>query len=87
MQVLLFLVPAVVLALFQAATLFSNKEFWRGSGRVGGGLSTVLLGVAILAVNPPAPSSVQVLVAVLILTGVITVASGARKFIRRNVAQ
>jgi hypothetical protein len=46
----------------------------------------VLLGSAILAVNPPAPASVQILVAVLIVTGVVTVASGARKFIRRNVA-
>jgi hypothetical protein len=81
MQILL-LAGAVVLGLLQAASLFSSKEFWRGSGRVGGGLSTILL--ALLLLTSSAPPLVNLLSVVLALTGLVTVGSGLRKFVRRN---
>ncbi len=82
----MLLLPAVVLAVLSAACLFAKTEGFRASGRVCGGLSWILFGTFLLHLPHDAAAMLVVSSWCLIITGVITVGSGARKFARRNIA-
>lgn len=83
MEFSLFL-AAALLGLLSALSLLARAEALRGSGRVAGGVSTVLLGTFLLLAFKQHSAAYQVLSAVIILTGLMTVGSGVRKYLRRN---
>jgi hypothetical protein len=85
MQFWLF-ASAAVLALLSSLTLLAKSEFYRGGGRILGGLSWVLFGSFLLALSA-LPASYAPLSWCVVFTGVLTVASGARKFLRRNAQE
>lgn len=79
-------VLAVALAFASALTLLAKNEGIRGAGRVLGGLSWLFLG-AFLLLSQVGSQSIPLytpLSWVVVATGIITLASGARKFLRRN---
>lgn len=80
---------AVLLAVANGATLFAKNEGIRGAGRVLLGLAWLLFG-AFLLVSPGGNESLPLytpLSWLVVLTGVVTLGSGVRKFARRKVAQ
>lgn len=80
---------AILLAVISSLSLLSANEGIRGMGRVSGGLSTVFLGGVLLAntvLTGLLPAQYVFPESILILTGLITVGSGLRKFIRRGIA-
>ncbi|HEY9787399.1 MAG TPA: hypothetical protein V6D17_18565 [Candidatus Obscuribacterales bacterium] len=81
-MVQLLLGIAAVLALLQALSLFAKTEGFRGSGRLFGGVSTILIGIVLLQVTTFVLASW-----VLVLCGIVAVGSGARKFARRKLPQ
>jgi len=79
---------AALTALVSALSLLAKSEAIRGGGRVIGGLSWILVGAFLLALTfgtPGLPSPCGLLSGCLVFTGVVTVASGLRKYLRRNV--
>jgi hypothetical protein len=76
---------AVLLSVACALSLFAKTEGFRGSGRVAGGLSTILLCVFLFTSVSGQPALFTALTGALLLTGLVTVGSGARKFMRRNI--
>ena len=86
MALLLFVV-GTGFAVLAAASLLAKNEGLRGAGRIGGGVSTLLLGLSLLMLtygSNTLPSEYGWLSAVLTFTGLVTVGSGVRKFARRN---
>jgi hypothetical protein len=83
MEFWLFLI-AVVLGLLSALSLLAKAEALRGSGRIAGGLSTLLLGLFLLLVLNQHSAVYQLLSAGVVLCGLVTVGSGVRKYMRRN---
>lgn len=80
---------AVVLAVANAATLFAKNEGIRGAGRVLLGFSWLLFG-SFLIVSPGGNESLPFytpLSYLVVLSGIVTLGSGIRKFARRNIAQ
>lgn len=80
---------AAILAFASALTLFAKNEGIRGSGRVLGGFAWIFFGAFLLNApiateSLPAYTPFSVLV---VFTGVITLGSGVRKYLRRNVPQ
>lgn len=83
------LIVAVLLAVTNAATLFAKNEGIRGAGRVIGGLAWLLFGSFLLA-SPGGNESLPAytpLSWLVVVTGVITLGSGVRKFLRRHAVQ
>lgn len=77
---------AVVLKVLESLSLFSAKEGFRGSGRIGGGLAWICIGAALHGITRAygLPGIVEIGGIVLAVTGLITAGSGLRKFLRRN---
>lgn len=83
------LVLAVLAAVLNAATLFAKNEGIRGAGRVILGVAWILFG-SFLLVSPGGNESLPLytpLSYLVVLSGVVTLGSGVRKFARRNAAQ
>lgn len=82
-------VLSVLLAFGCALTLFAKNEGIRGAGRVLGGFAWLFFGVYLLVV--PAGAAIVPLYTPLswlvVASGVITLGSGVRKFLRRNAVQ
>jgi hypothetical protein len=76
------------LAALSTASLFFKNEGARGLGRVFGGFSTIAFGAFFLMItygsHQLAPDYGPVS-ALIVLMGVLTVAAGVRKFMRRNI--
>lgn len=72
---------AVLLGVFEAYSLFKSNEGIRGAGRVSGGLSKIAV-ASLLFFALPAVYAIPI--TVLVLIGLVTFGSGARKFMRRN---
>lgn len=83
---LLVLVAAVATLVVQTASLFSANEGFRGAGRVFGGASILLLGIFVHAAASNLGALVSAAAVVIGLCGLITVAAGVRKYLRRNAA-
>jgi len=84
----LFLI-ALLLALVSTLALLAKNEGIRGIGRVAGGFSWTLFGAFLLDLccsTGQLPASYTLPSAALVLMGVVTIASGARKFARRHTA-
>lgn len=83
------LFAAGALKVLESASLLSAKEGFRGAGRVGGGLAWILVGISLHGFSRLGglPAGVELVGIVFALCGLLTAASGARKFLRRNVAQ
>ncbi len=82
-------VLAVLLAVANALTLFAKNEGIRGAGRVLLGLAWLFFG-AFLIVSPGGNESLPLyspLSWLVVISGVVTLGSGVRKFARRKVAQ
>ncbi|MBX9941740.1 MAG: hypothetical protein K2Y32_20915 [Candidatus Obscuribacterales bacterium] len=82
-------IGAVLLAVANAATLFAKNEGIRGAGRVLLGFSWLLFG-AFLLVSPGGNESLPLytpLSYLVVLSGIVTLGSGVRKFARRNTVQ
>lgn len=80
---------AAVLAIASALTLLAQNEGIRGAGRVIGGFAWLFLG-AFLLINPVGGDAIALytpLSWLVVLTGVITLGSGVRKYLRRNAVQ
>ncbi|MGH9548702.1 MAG: hypothetical protein ACRD3W_04970, partial [Terriglobales bacterium] len=78
---------AAMLALISAGSLLAKNEGIRGAGRVCGGVSTICLGVFLLLLSRGAhsmPEGSTLFSAIVLLTGIVTFASGVRKYFRRN---
>ncbi len=79
---------AALTALASALSLLAKSEAIRGGGRIVGGISWILVGAFLLTLTygtPGLPTPCGFLSGCLVFTGVVTVASGLRKFLRRNV--
>ena len=85
---LLFAISAL-LALASALTLFAKNEGIRGSGRVIGGFAWICFGIFLLnaPINTESLPGYLAFSSLVVLTGVITLGSGVRKYLRRNVPQ
>ncbi len=82
-------VIAVLLAFANALTLFAKNEGIRGAGRIIGGLAWLFFGAFLIA-SPAGNESLPLytpLSWLVVLTGVITLGSGVRKYARRNAVQ
>lgn len=73
-----------VTAVLAAATLFAKSEFWRGLGRVICGVAWLLVGVLVAHVSG---GFTTVPALAVLVSGLVTVGSGVRKFARRNSPQ
>lgn len=82
-------IAAVLLSVVNAATLFAKNEAIRGAGRVVLGLAWLAFG-AFLLVSPGGKETIPLytpLSYLVVLSGVVTLGSGIRKYARRNTAQ
>jgi hypothetical protein len=82
-------IAAVLLSVVNAATLFAKNEAIRGAGRVVLGLAWLAFG-AFLLVSAGGNESIPLytpLSYLVVLSGVVTLGSGIRKYARRNTAQ
>jgi hypothetical protein len=80
---------AAGLALISSGSLLAKDEGIRGLGRVMGGVSTVSQGLFLLSLSlsrrkRKMPGSATLFSTVIVLTGVVTLGSGVRKYLRRN---
>jgi hypothetical protein len=82
-------IAAVLLSVVNAATLFAKNEAIRGAGRVVLGLAWLAFGAFLLA-SPGGNETIPLytpLSYLVVLSGVVTLGSGIRKYARRNTAQ
>ena len=78
----------MALAIVSTLSLLAKNEGLRGLGRVAGGFSWTLFGCFLLVLTYSShqlEALYGIPSAILVLMGVVTVPSGARKFARRNV--
>lgn len=85
----ILLPTAAALSLLNAISLLCKSEAYRGLGRIAGGAALILLGCYLSHLLPfITGQTTQYFSAWLVLaSGVVTLASGARKFLRRNLSQ
>ncbi|MBS1999112.1 MAG: hypothetical protein JSS86_22455, partial [Cyanobacteria bacterium SZAS LIN-2] len=79
---------ALALAFVSTLSLLAKNEGIRGMGRVAGGLSWTLFAAFLLVLTcgtHQLPGEYAVPSGFLLLMGLVTIASGARKFARRNI--
>lgn len=84
----LYLFPAAAaLAMLAALSLLAKSEAIRGAGRIAGGIASILLGsfLAIIFFELTTQPFLYWSAWAVIVSGAITLLSGARKFIRRNI--
>lgn len=72
-----------LLAVLAALSLLFKAESIRGAGRVISGFALLAIGVALISLTPEAMYAALAVTS----SGVLTVASGARKYLRRNLPQ
>lgn len=80
---------ASILAAVSALSLFCKTEGLRGSGRVAGGVSTLLIGISLLVMingTGELSGSYSLPAWVIFICGLVTIGSGARKFARRKIS-
>jgi hypothetical protein len=87
MNSLILYASGVMLLLISAASLLFKNEGIRGAGRVLGGVGWLAVGVFLLEDSATRESAYAWLSWGVILSGLATVCSGLRKFIRRNSTQ
>jgi hypothetical protein len=80
----LALLAAVVALLVHTASLLSPNEGFRGAGRVSLGFALLALAYPVSAA--PGGLLVAVVAFITVLAGIVTVVTGARKYLRRNEA-
>lgn len=84
-MVIPFFALGAALAVLSTLSLFAKNEGIRGGGRVIGGGAWLAIGVAAWLGQQ---SDLTVIAGVaLVICGLVTLGSGARKFLRRNQAQ